>query len=277
MYDFRNTTQSAFPLENKVQMIINGVNLDEKISGFRTLAVYGRELVSRNISTTDYRRVKVGSTMRSYANKAASSTKSYDNKFLGATLSSRTLSVEYDLKAKNNKEFIEAFEILNYYLDQEQAEIIFTDDKNFFWVGTVSETEIPDVNNLWLKSSFEIECPNPFKTSINSEVLEFDTRGKLKKSTLYPVKLERMKVKLRTSGNKLIIKNLNNAQSIILNAPFKTGDIFEIDFTNSNINKNLMQYLDMTSDLEEFEVLYNDELHTSLPCDVGLMYREVRL
>lgn len=277
MYDFRDTKQSAFPLQNKLQMFINGVNLDKQLNGFRTLAVYGRELVSRNITTTEYRRVKIGQTMRSYVNKAASSKNSYENKFLGSNLSSRTLTVEYDLRTKTSKEFIEAFELLNYHLDQEQAQIIFTDDREFFWTGTITVAETPDINNLWVKSSFEIECPNPFKTSVDSELLEFTTRGQLKKVTLYPISLEKTHIRLKAAGNKLIIKNLNNAQSIILDKAFEVGDIFTIDFKTANIDENLMQYLNLTSDLEDFEILYNDEILTSLACDVIVEYREVRL
>lgn len=277
MYDFRDTNQSAFPLQNKTQIIINSINLDEQIKGYRTLAVYGRELMSKNITTTEFRKLKSGKTMRTYVNKGGSANNSYDNRFLGSYLASRTLRVDYDIKAKNSREFIEIYELLNYHLDQEQAPIIFTDDSKFYWVGTLANAEIPEINNLSIKSSFEIECSNPFKTKVDAEVWEFDTRSKLKKVTMYPVQLEKMKIKVKTATNKLIIKNLTNAQSIILDAPLKVGDTFEIDFKTANINKNLMQYLNLTSDLEEFEILYNDEIMTSVSCDVGVAYREVRL
>ena len=278
MYDFRDIKQAAFPLQNKLQIIVNGINLDKQIKGFRTLAVYGRELVSRNITTTEFRRVKVGQAMRSYVNRGASTNnKAYGNRFLGSYLSSRPLTIEYDLQAKTSREFIEAFELLNYYLDQEQAEIIFTDDRDFYWEGTVTVAETPDINNLWVKSSFELECSNPFKLAVDTEKLEFTTRGQLKKITLYPILIEKMHITLNQAGNKLIIKNLNNAQSIILDKEFVIGDTFEIDFINANINENLMKNLNITSDLEEFEILNNDEILTNLASDVVVEYREVRL
>ena len=132
MYKFRKPNEVSFPIESKLQTIINGKNLDKEIKGFRTLAVYGRELMSRNITTAEYRRVKVGKGMRSYVNRDTSSNAGYSNRFIGSYLSSRSIVVEYDINAKDNAELFGINEQLNYLMDVEEVPIIFTDDPNFY-------------------------------------------------------------------------------------------------------------------------------------------------
>ena len=276
MYKFRKPNEVSFPIESKLQTIINGKNLDKEIKGFRTLAVYGRELMSRNITTAEYRRVKVGKGMRSYVNRDTSSNAGYANRFIGSYLSSRSIVVEYDINAKDNAELFGINEQLNYLMDVEEVPIIFTDDPNFYYIGTHTNAEELKRNSRQYKSSFELECSNPFKFAVNTEEFKLTTQGQFKKMTYFPVKLESMKIVLKQAGAKLVIKNITNAQSIILDKNFIVGETIEIDFTASSI-KNYMQYLDITSDLEEFEILYNDTINTSLQADVTVIYREVRL
>ena len=53
MYNFINTNEIGEQLHSSIQTIFNGVNIDINLEGFRTLAVSGRGLLSKNINSTD--------------------------------------------------------------------------------------------------------------------------------------------------------------------------------------------------------------------------------
>lgn len=280
MYDFRNIDQYAYPIESKAQTIIDGINLDETINGFMTLAVYGRELVGRNIETAEFRKVQTGTGMRTYANKNKN-TSSYESRFISSSIASREFTIKFVLKAKDEEDYFSKFEELNFYLDKEDVQIRFTDDIDFYYWGTVTKVESPQVDNLQAICSISFEVSNPFKFRVDSEKINFNTRTKIKKDTRYPLKIEKIKIDLKTSGNKLILKNLTDGRRIIFDKNFAAGDFIVIDFNDWSIrgkgDENFYRYLDIHSQLEEFAINTYDELETNLNCDVEIEYREVRL
>lgn len=280
MYRFRNIDEHSYPIESKVQTIIDGVNLDEKINGFMTLAVYGRELVGRNIETAEFRKVQTGTGMRTYANKVASAS-SYENRFISSSIASREFTVKFALRAENDYDYVKKFEILNYYLDKEDVKIKFTDDLNYYYWGTVTKVENPQINNLQAICSFNIEVSNPFKFKVDAEKIEFEKTFKFKKKTIYPVKIENVNIKLKESGQKLIFKNITDGREIIFDKDFRTGDVVNIDFLTWEItgkgNENFYKYLDIHSKLEEFTIADGDTVQTNLDADVVITFREVRL
>lgn len=280
MYDFRNIDQHAYPIESKAQTIIDGINLDETINGFMTLAVYGRELVGRNIETAEFRKVQTGTGMRTYANKNKN-TSSYESRFISSSIASREFTIKFVLKAKDEEDYFSKFEELNFYLDKEDVQIRFTDDINFYYWGTVTKVENPQVDNLQAICSISFEVSNPFKFRVDSEKINFNTKTKIKKDTRYPLKIEKIKIDLKTSGNKLILKNLTDGRRIIFDKNFAAGDFIIIDFNDWSIrgkgDENFYKYLDIHSQLEEFAINTYDEIETNLNCDVEIEYREVRL
>lgn len=245
MYEYRDINEYAYPSKMSVQTIINGINLDEVLEGFITLSVKGRELVNR----TD------------------------------GELEGRTLVIEYALMAKNNKDFREQFEWLNYYLKDKDLKIIFTDDEDFYFTGDINTVSEVDGNANHVKSTFEIKCKEAYKEAVEVEKFDFTDQGTFKKQSLYPVKLEKIKITSNTSTEKLILKNTTNGQRIILDNSFENGDGVVIDFRNLYIEtdkgQNLMTSLDITSDFEEFRINYNDQLQVDGAAEI--FYREVRL
>ena len=109
MYRFVDTTESqeeqSLPSE---ALNFNGIYFEHVIPGYRTLYVSGREIIETEISDTDME-VRDGSRYRR---------KRY---------SPRTIVVGYQLIARSNEAFREAYNKLNALLDTEQAKLIFLD------------------------------------------------------------------------------------------------------------------------------------------------------
>ena len=287
MYQFRDTNEHAYPMEVSVQTIINGVNLDAKVKGFTTLSVHGRELLGKDVTTTEYKTAKIGKKVRTYLNHERNTSSSYDNSYVGSKLSMRNIKVEYSLRADNNRDFREQYEYLNYLLDVSEAEIFFTDDREFYWIGTLSSVEEPDSNGNWVKGSFEFICSMPFKMKAEAERLSFfpgsfeGVRGTVKKKSYFPLRVERAEISLEEDAQKIIVKNETTGQRIIMDGTFSTGDTIIIDFLEGNIStdkgQNLMGTLDITSDLEEFSMTYADTISVDVNSESFIEYREVRL
>ncbi len=274
MYRFRNIDEHSYPIESRVQTIIDGVNLDEKINGFMTLAVYGRELVGRNVEIDEFRKIQTASGIKNYAT-------SYENRFVSSNIAPREFTVKFLLKANNDYDYVKKFGILNYYLDKEDVKIKFTDNLDYYYWGTVTKVENPQINNLQAICSFSIEVSNPFKFKVDAEKIEFEKTFKFKKKTIYPVKIENVNIKLKEAGQKLIFKNITDGREIIFDKNFNAGDVVNIDFTTWEItgkgNENFYKYLDIHSRLEEFTIADDDTIQTNLNADVVVTFREVRL
>lgn len=263
MYGFNQPNKIAYPFESKLQTIFNGVNLDEKIAGYKTLAVYGRELAQKEILylTETYME--------------------FDNRYIDSNYMEREITVRYEIQANTIKEFREIFEQLNFYLSKPNSKVTFTDDREFYYTCTLGAIEMIDINSLRLQSSFSLIAINPFKRSVESEILSFDKRGKMKKVTLYPVELENIMIRFKEPTDKLILRNETTGKRIILDNSFISGEKILINFKDGKIigrgNKDYMEYLELTSNWEDFEISYNDLISSNANTNIQIEYREVRL
>ncbi len=148
MYKFVDTIASLGTASNLPAEAVkfNGVWLDEKITGFRTLRVSGRELLECEI--TDEQMGSLDGTQYQY--------KRYPP---------RTITVTYQLAAKSDTAFREAYNQLNALLDAEQAELLFNDETDKFFVATkASNSEVPAGTNH-VTGEIYFYCTDPFKYS----------------------------------------------------------------------------------------------------------------
>lgn len=151
MYTFTDTTgtpgANALPVE---AMSINGQYIEDLIEGYRTLTVTGRELFGASVDAYE-----VGNTPGAY--------------FRGVKLPTRTITVQYQLLADDEADFREKFNMLNSILNVEQAQLIFADEADKFFVGTrASVGSVPaGVNNI--KGTFEIFCADPYKYAVETK------------------------------------------------------------------------------------------------------------
>ena len=148
MYGFIDTTEnqneSILPSE---ALSINGTYIENEIAGYRTLKVEGRESLASEITSS-----QVGSMNGEYYQEKRDV--------------SREITVTYQLLSSSPAEFREKHNQLCGLLDFEQAQLIFADEKDKYYVGTKSEMEVPEGGKLNVVSSFTIFCADPYKYAV---------------------------------------------------------------------------------------------------------------
>lgn len=154
IYSFVDTVDSgsnaiALPSE---ALKLNGVYIEHEIPGYKTLSVSGREVLAPETRTVDnLRRDGV----------------IYQGKHYPA----REITVEYQLLAENNADFRLKFNVLNRLLSVEEAELIFADEPDKFFTGTLSSSEEVEKGTNNVKASFTFLCSDPFKYSVEEKTV----------------------------------------------------------------------------------------------------------
>lgn len=147
MYNFvdtiEHTSEAVLPAE---AMSFNGEYIENVIDGYRTLYVKGRDTLSPEIELGEVG-VRDGAYLK--------------NKRFPA----RIITIGYQLLAETNTAFRERFNALNALLNTEDAELIFADEDDKYFTGTVQGfSDVPEGRNS-ITSEFEIICADPFKYS----------------------------------------------------------------------------------------------------------------
>lgn len=150
MYEFIDTVKAGY---NPGQVLpsealqINGEFIENQIAGYRTLTVTGREALSPEVSTYDTG-IRDGSWLK------------------GKRYPARVIRVTYQIKADSNEEFRAAYNKLASILNVEDAELIFNDETDKYFIGTPANIgEVPPGRNS-VVGDFEILCLDPFKYSV---------------------------------------------------------------------------------------------------------------
>ena len=162
MYNFVDTIESAsesvLPSE---ALRINGEYIENLISGYRTLHVVGREALSPEIEsyTTG---IRDGSRIKS---------RKYPE---------RIITITYQIVAESNEAFREAYNKLGGILNVENAELIFNDEQDKFFIGTPYSIGEVDGGLNSVVGEFEILCADPFKYS----VIEYEAEPALDESSI---------------------------------------------------------------------------------------------
>jgi len=162
MYEFRDVIEA---LEGDIlpseALKINGEYIENQISGYRTLNVKGREALSPDVVTFTTG-VRDGSRIKS------------------KRFPERIITVTYQLAAESNEAFREAFNKLAAILNVEEAELIFNDEQDKFFIGTPCIIgEVKPGSNI-VVGEFEILCADPFKYS----VIEYEAEPLLEDSSI---------------------------------------------------------------------------------------------
>lgn len=126
---------------------INGEFIENQITGYRTLNVSGREALSPEVDTFETG-VRNGSTLNY---------KRYPE---------RIIKVKYQLLAKNNTAFRDAYNKLASILNCVDAELIFNDEPDKFFIGTPSTIGDVEPGSNSVTGEFELLCTDPFKYSV---------------------------------------------------------------------------------------------------------------
>lgn len=148
MYNFTDVTEVPEGLSLPSEALkINGEYIEDQISGYRTLTVEGREALSPEISSFE--------------------TGSRDGSVLkGKRYPARVIRITYQLVANSNEEFRNAYNKLASILNVTNAELVFNDETDKYFIGTPSLVgEVPPGKNS-VVGEFEILCLDPFKYSL---------------------------------------------------------------------------------------------------------------
>lgn len=139
----------------------NGEYIENLIAGYRTLYVSGREALSPEISTYETGN-RDGSTQQ------------------GKRFPARTIVVGYQLIAATNEDFRAAYNQLAAILSANDAELIFADEPDKFFIGTPSAIGAVEPGRNAVKGELEILCVDPFKYS----VIEYEAQPSLDESSV---------------------------------------------------------------------------------------------
>ena len=148
MYNFIDVTEDSESVVLPSEALkINGEYIENQVSGYRTLNVKGREALSPDVVTYTTG-IRDGSRIKS------------------KRFPERIITVTYQIIAATNEEFREAYNKLASVLNVENAELIFDDEPDKFFIGTpcIIDTVTPGRNAV--VGNFEILCADPFKYSV---------------------------------------------------------------------------------------------------------------
>lgn len=163
MYNFIDTTEvsegAALPSE---ALQINGEYIENQIEGYRTLNVKGREALSPELALYETG-IRDGAGLQ--------------NKRYPA----RIITVTYQIIAETNEAFRDAYNKLASILNVEEAELIFNDEQDKFFIGTPSAFGEVEPGKNAVVGSFEITCADPFKYS----VYEYEAEPDLDESSIF--------------------------------------------------------------------------------------------
>lgn len=162
MYKFVDTNETSegaiLPSE---ALRLNGEYIEELIPGYRTLTVSGREALSPELLTVETG-IRDGARLKNRRYPA------------------RIIVVKYQLLAASNEAFRAAFNKLGGILNVEDAEMIFNDEQDKFFIGTPSAIgEVPPGTNS-VVGEIQFTCVDPFKYS----VIEYEAVPNLDENTI---------------------------------------------------------------------------------------------
>lgn len=162
MYNFIDVTEvSEGNLLPSEALKLNSEYIENLIPGYRTLAVSGREALSPELSTYESG-VRDGSSL------------------LNRRYPARTIVVKYQLMAETSEAFREAYNQLGKILNVENAEMIFNDEPDKFYIGTPSLIDEVDPGTNAVVGEIEFLCLDPFKYS----VVEYEAEPSLDESSV---------------------------------------------------------------------------------------------
>lgn len=161
LYKFKDTIEvsEGITLPSEA-MQINGEYIENVIVGYRTLQVSGRESLAPELDLLET--AQDGARLK--------------NKRYPA----RTITVKYQLCTESPEAFRQAYNDLGRILNCTDAELIFADEQDKFFIGTPYKLgEVPAGKNN-VVSTFEILCIDPFKYSC----IEYEATPALEESSI---------------------------------------------------------------------------------------------
>lgn len=147
MYNFIDVNEVSAVSMPSEALKINGDYIESQVQGYRTLRVQGREALSPELETYE-----AGT--------------SDGEKLKYRRYPARTIIVTYQLIAQTNEAFREAYNALASVLNVKDAQLIFDDEPDKFFIGTPSVVGEVDPGTNAVIGEIEFLCTDPFKYSV---------------------------------------------------------------------------------------------------------------
>lgn len=213
-----------------VAMQFNGVFIEDELLGYRTLTVSGREMVGVELDTQS---VKNGALT------------------LDRRLPSRTLTIEYELKADDNYHFQKMFQQLRSILHTDgEVEIRFADEPDTFYYAQLSGVEsVPNYTNH-VKSIFTLHSDSPFK--FGKVITSY---GAVTINAPYPTPAH--EIRLLLSASTQLVTITNGVQEIRLDGNFDSGEELVINTQQGTVmigEQDVTYTVALNSDFENFVI-----------------------
>lgn len=153
MYNFIDVTEKGSTMLPSEALRINGEYIENLVKGYKTLNVKGREILLADIEE--------------YSTGGADGTNMRRRKY-----PARVITITFQLIAETNEEYRRAFEKLNAVLNVEDAQLIFDDEKDRYYIGTPSSYEDVEPGKNAVVGKFSIRCFDPFKYATTEKVIK---------------------------------------------------------------------------------------------------------
>lgn len=250
----------------------NGRTLDtHSFDGtFKTLNVSGRGLLAPvNVTTT--RIAAPGAWLDS------------------SELPPRIIEVEALVTAENEVALRSTFIQLNWLLNQGTQELIFSDFPNYYYKAILNSVSIQKEDKRQIIMTIGFLCVDPF--AYNTRILIVDDKI-TPSQILFPVIPSFIRCARTTTMNGLTITNDRSGKKIKLNGTYPTGTNVEIFIddggitvqksvydagTDTTANTSILTDLDLTSDIETFDLVAGDTITTTPASATCLMYLRERI
>ena len=159
-------------------------------------------------------------------------------------------------------------ELLNYLYRNEDVEIRFHDELDFYYYGRYTSTDTVPGDSNSIISSFNVFCADPLKYT-----KECVSDGYIGNPIQFPITPRKIEVTLSMNNS---IKITNGEQNItITDAAIKTGDVLIFDFSDEQVTVNgedCTSIIDLESDFENFYLKQGQKI-TSNNGNLKIFYR----
>lgn len=163
-YNFNDTPSAAVStmLPAEAMMIglptEGGFYIENEIEGYSTLAVQGREAMSVELTTAD-------------------AAKRNGKIYQGKKYPEREITVTYQLICTDDNTYRAAFNRLNQLLNFEQMPLVFADEPDKYFVGTLAESGEIEPGKNAVTGELKFICSDPFKYSVSEYEAVPDSDG----------------------------------------------------------------------------------------------------
>lgn len=137
-------------MEPKQKMQINGVYLEDTVTGYSTLEVSGREEADIDISTLKLDTVN-------------------GERYRRKRMETRRLRIRFMIRRDTPTQFLDSYRRLNYALSAEQAQLIFADEPDKYFIGTPEELSVDYPGQSVSTGTITIFCSDPYKYSLEEK------------------------------------------------------------------------------------------------------------